>query len=41
MFFYENLNDELASRGIPLTGEKRFTNLISVGNIGSSSIYVA
>ena len=41
MFLYENLNDELASRGIPLTEEKRFTNLISVGNIGSASIYVA
>lgn len=41
MFFYEKLNDELASRGIPLTKEKWFTNLISVGNIGSASIYVA
>lgn len=41
MFFYEKLNDELASRGIPLTKEKWFTNLTSVGNIGSASIYVA
>lgn len=41
MFFYEKLNDEIAARGITLTKEKWFTNLISVGNIGSAAIYVA
>lgn len=28
-------------KGIPLTKEKWFTNLTSVGNIGSAAIYVA
>ena len=41
MFFYEKLNDELSNRGIALTKEKWFTNLTSVGNIGSAAIYVA
>ena len=41
MFFYEKLNDEITARGIALTKEKWFTNLTSVGNIGSASIYVA
>ena len=41
MFFYEKLNDEIASRNIALTKEKWFTNLTSVGNIGSAAIYVA
>lgn len=41
IFFYEKLNDEIAARGITLTKEKWFTNLISVGNIGSAAIYVA
>lgn len=41
MFFYEKLNDEIAARGIALTKEKWFTNLPSVGNIGSAAIYVA
>lgn len=41
MFFYEKLNDEIATRGIALTKEKWFTNLTSVGNIGSAAIYVA
>lgn len=41
MFFYEKLNDEIAARGIALTKEKWFTNLTSVGNIGSAAIYVA
>lgn len=41
MFFYEKLNDEIAACGIALTKEKWFTNLISVGNIGSAAIYVA
>ena len=40
MFFYEKLNDEIAARNIALTKEKRFTNLTSVGNIGSAAIYV-
>lgn len=41
MFFYEKLNDEIMARGIALTKEKWFTNLTSVGNIGSAAIYVA
>ncbi len=41
MFFYEKLNDEIAARDIALTKEKWFTNLTSVGNIGSAAIYVA
>ena len=41
MFFYDKLNEEIASRGIALTKEKWFTNLTSVGNIGSAAIYVA
>ena len=41
MFFYEKLNDEIAARNIALTKEKWFTNLTSVGNIGSAAIYVA
>lgn len=41
MFFYEKLNDEIVARGIALTKEKWFTNLTSVGNIGSAAIYVA
>ena len=40
MFFYEKLNDEIAARNIALTKEKWFTNLTSVGNIGSAAIYV-
>lgn len=41
MFFHEKLNDEIVARGIALTKEKWFTNLTSVGNIGSAAIYVA
>lgn len=41
MFFYEILNEELRNRNIDLSAEKWFTNLTSVGNIGSASIYVA
>lgn len=41
MFFYGKLNDEITARGIALTKEKWFTNLTSVGNIGSAAIYVA
>lgn len=41
MFFYEKLNDEITARGLALTKEKWFTNLTSVGNIGSAAIYVA
>ena len=40
MFFYEKLNDVIAARNIALTNEKWFTNLTSVGNIGSAAIYV-
>ena len=41
MFFYEKLNGEIVARGIALTKEKWFTNLTTVGNIGSAAIYVA
>lgn len=41
MFFYDKLNEEISLRGIELTKEKWFTNLTSVGNIGSAAIYVA
>lgn len=41
MFFYEKLNDEIVVCGLALTKEKWFTNLTSVGNIGSAAIYVA
>ena len=41
MFFYEKLNDEIKARGMALTKDKWFTNLTSVGNIGSAAIYVA
>ena len=41
MFFYEKLNDEITARGVALTKKKWFTNLTSVGNVGSAAIYVA
>lgn len=41
MFFYGKLNEGLKEAGIPLTDEKWFTNLKSVGNIGSAAILVA
>lgn len=41
MLFYDQVNEELKSRGIALTKEKWFVNLPSVGNVGSAAIYVA
>lgn len=41
MFFYDLLDVELKSRHIQLPKSKWFTNLSSVGNIGSASIYIA
>ena len=41
MFFYEKLNDEIASSGIALMKGKWFTNLTSAENIGTAAIYVA
>lgn len=41
MFFYGKLNEELQKRKIGLPENKWFTNLTSVGNIGSASIFVA
>ena len=41
MFFYGKLNEELQKRKIDLPENKWFTNLTSVGNIGSASIFVA
>ena len=40
MFFYEKLNDEIASCGIALMKGKWFTNLTSAENIGSAAEYV-
>lgn len=41
MFFYNKLNDELQKREIDLPENKWFTNLPTVGNIGSAAIFVA
>lgn len=41
MLFYDQVNEELKSRGIALTKEKWFVNLPFVGNVGSAAIYVA
>lgn len=41
MFFYGKLNEELQKRKIDLPENKWFTNLTSVGNIGSAAILVA
>lgn len=41
MFFYDKLNEELQKRKIDLPESKWFTNLTSVGNIGSAAIFVA
>lgn len=41
MFFYDKLNGELQKRKIDLPENKWFTNLPSVGNIGSAAIFVA
>jgi len=41
MYFYNRLSDELIKRGINLPTSKWFTNLTTVGNIGSASIFAA
>lgn len=41
MFFYDKLNIELQKRKIDLPENKWFTNLPTVGNIGSAAIFVA
>lgn len=41
MFFYGKLNEELQKRKVDLPENKWFTNLTSVGNIGSAAIFVA
>lgn len=40
MFFYEKLSEKLKERNLMLDTQKWFTNLTSVGNIGSASIFV-
>ena len=40
MFFKQRLYDEMKSQGIEVADEKWFTNLTSVGNVGSASIYI-
>ena len=41
MFFYHKLDEEIQRRKIPLDESRWFTNLTSVGNIGSVSIFAA
>ena len=41
MFFYDLLDEELKNRNIDIPTNKWFTNLTSVGNVGSASIYIA
>lgn len=41
MYFYNRLNEELKRRGIDLPTDKWFTNLTTVGNIGSASPFAA
>ncbi len=40
MFFKQRLYDEMKAQGIEVTDDKWFTNLTSVGNVGSASIYI-
>ncbi len=40
-FFVEGLKNGLNEKGIILTDEKWFMNLLRVGNVGSASIYIA
>jgi 3-oxoacyl-[acyl-carrier-protein] synthase-3 len=40
-FFVEGLKKGLNEKGIVITDEKWFMNLLSVGNVGSASIYIA
>lgn len=39
MFFYHELDKELSRRKVDLPSAKWFTNLTSVGNIGSAAIF--
>lgn len=41
MYFYHKLDDELQKRNITLDVSKWFTNLTTVGNVGSVSIFAA
>lgn len=41
MFFYHKLSEEIQKRDIDIRENKWFTNLVSVGNMGSASIFVA
>lgn len=40
MYFKKRLYDEMRNQGIEVADEKWFTNLTSVGNVGSASIYI-
>lgn len=40
MFFYHKLADKLKEKGLLLPENKWFTNLCSVGNVGSASIFI-
>jgi len=39
-FFRQQVYDQLKSDGMEITKDKWFTNLTSVGNVGSASIYI-
>ncbi len=41
MYFYNLLYDEMVLQDVKIGLDKWFTNLTSVGNIGSASIFVA
>ena len=41
MFFYHKLDEEIQRRNISLDESRWFTNLTSVGNVGSVSIFAA
>lgn len=41
MYFYQRLADEISNRGIDLPVSKWFTNLTSVGNVGSVAPFAA
>lgn len=41
MYFYNRLKDEISNRGLNLPQEKWFTNLTTVGNVGSVSPFAA
>lgn len=41
MFFYDKLNEAMKENNLDIAENKWFTNLTSVGNVGSASIFIA